>query len=81
MLRDETCTILSCVFLSDWISLSGTFLFYGVIAVAAGLFFYFLLPETKGKSLEEIDEELRFNRFDFVCVFETRKKVVKTKKL
>ncbi|XP_076012719.1 solute carrier family 2, facilitated glucose transporter member 10 [Genypterus blacodes] len=55
-----TCTFLNVI---DWIGLSGTFLFYGINAVAAGLFFYFLLPETKGKSLEEIDEELRLNRF------------------
>lgn len=38
------------------------FLLYGMSAVAAGIFFYFMLPETKGKTLEEIDKELRLNR-------------------
>ncbi|XP_067444559.1 solute carrier family 2, facilitated glucose transporter member 10 [Thunnus thynnus] len=47
----------------DAIGLSGTFLLYGMAAVAAGVFFYFMLPETKGKTLEEIDRELRLNRF------------------
>uniref|UniRef100_A0A667XSR3 Solute carrier family 2, facilitated glucose transporter member 10 n=1 Tax=Myripristis murdjan TaxID=586833 RepID=A0A667XSR3_9TELE len=46
----------------DVIGLSGTFLLYGLTAVAAVVFFYFMLPETKGKSLEEIDKELCLNR-------------------
>ncbi|XP_042353329.1 solute carrier family 2, facilitated glucose transporter member 10 [Plectropomus leopardus] len=47
----------------DVIGLSGMFLLYGLTAVAAGLFFFFMLPETKGKTLEEIDRELRLNMF------------------
>uniref|UniRef100_UPI0037E8C157 solute carrier family 2, facilitated glucose transporter member 10 n=1 Tax=Semicossyphus pulcher TaxID=241346 RepID=UPI0037E8C157 len=47
----------------DMIGLSGMFFLYGIIAVAAAVFFYFMLPETKGKTLEEIDKELRSNRF------------------
>ncbi|XP_029948008.1 solute carrier family 2, facilitated glucose transporter member 10 [Salarias fasciatus] len=47
----------------DAIGLSGVFLVYGLTATAATLFFYFLLPETRGKSLESIDQELRLNRF------------------
>ncbi|KAK1142229.1 solute carrier family 2, facilitated glucose transporter member 10-like [Acipenser oxyrinchus oxyrinchus] len=46
----------------DALSLSWTFLLYGVIAVAAVVFVYLLLPETKGKSLEEIDKELSGKR-------------------
>ncbi|XP_071386277.1 solute carrier family 2, facilitated glucose transporter member 10 [Centroberyx affinis] len=46
----------------DAIGLSGTFLLYGMTGVAAGVFFYFMLPETKGKSLEEIDKELCLKR-------------------
>ncbi|CAN9512150.1 unnamed protein product [Ophioblennius macclurei] len=49
--------------LIDAIGLSGVFLVYGLIAIAATLFFYFLLPETKGKSLASIDQELRSVRF------------------
>lgn len=40
------------------------FLLYGAIAVAAGIFFFLVLPETKGKTLEEIDRELRSKRCD-----------------
>ncbi|XP_029283419.1 solute carrier family 2, facilitated glucose transporter member 10 isoform X2 [Cottoperca gobio] len=47
----------------DAIGLSGMFLLYGMTAVAAGVFFYFMLPETKGKTLEEIDKELCFIKF------------------
>ncbi|KAF3689378.1 Solute carrier family 2, facilitated glucose transporter member 10 Glucose transporter type 10 [Channa argus] len=46
----------------DAIGLSGMFVLYGVTAVVAGIFFYFMLPETKGKTLQEIDKELRLNR-------------------
>ncbi|XP_049589019.1 solute carrier family 2, facilitated glucose transporter member 10 isoform X2 [Syngnathus scovelli] len=43
------------------LGLSGTFLMYGMMSAVAALFFYFMLPETKGKTLEEIDRELRLN--------------------
>ncbi|KAK2821013.1 hypothetical protein Q5P01_023972 [Channa striata] len=46
----------------DAIGLSAMFVLYGVTAVVAGLFFYFMLPETKGKTLQEIDRELSSNR-------------------
>uniref|UniRef100_A0A3Q3K5C6 Solute carrier family 2, facilitated glucose transporter member 10 n=1 Tax=Monopterus albus TaxID=43700 RepID=A0A3Q3K5C6_MONAL len=45
------------------IGLSGVFILYGVAAVVAGIFFYFMLPETKGKTLEEIDKEFILNSF------------------
>jgi MFS transporter, SP family, galactose:H+ symporter len=35
-----------------------TFWLYGVMAVAAWIFSYYLVPETKGRSLEEIEESL-----------------------
>lgn len=35
---------------------AGTFWLYGVIAVGAWVFLYLLVPETKGKSLEQIEE-------------------------
>jgi SP family galactose:H+ symporter-like MFS transporter len=38
---------------------AGTFWLYGVIAVGAWVFFYLLVPETKGKSLEQIEEHWR----------------------
>lgn len=40
-----------------------TFWLYGFISILAVLFIYYLVPETKGKSLEEIERELRENRF------------------
>ena len=38
---------------------AGTFWLYGAIAVAAWVFFYLLVPETKGKSLEQIEAHWR----------------------
>lgn len=34
----------------------GTYLFFGVFCVAAAIFSFFLVPETSGKSLEQISE-------------------------
>ncbi|XP_028432121.1 solute carrier family 2, facilitated glucose transporter member 10 isoform X2 [Perca flavescens] len=55
-----TFTFLNCI---DAIGLSGMFLLYGMAAVAAAVFFFFMLPETKGKTLEQIDKELCSNKF------------------
>jgi MFS transporter, SP family, galactose:H+ symporter len=38
---------------------AGAFWLYGAIAVAAWVFFYLLVPETKGKSLEQIEAHWR----------------------
>ncbi len=38
---------------------AATFWLYGVIAVGAWIFFYFLAPETKGKTLEQIEANWR----------------------
>lgn len=57
-----------CFNSADMIGLSGMFLLYGLTAVAAAVFFYFMLPETKGKTLEEIDKELRLNRYDLQSI-------------
>jgi len=35
---------------------SWTFWLYGVLAIAAWLFSYYLVPETKGRTLEEIEQ-------------------------
>ena len=37
----------------------GTFWLYSIIGIIAWVFVYFLVPETKGKSLEEIEMQLR----------------------
>jgi hypothetical protein len=34
----------------------GTYFFFGCTAVLMGVFTYFLVPETRGRSLEQIDE-------------------------
>lgn len=44
--------------LNEAFGASGTFWMYGIICVAGLLFIYKKLPETKGKSLEEIEKEI-----------------------
>lgn len=44
--------------LNGLLGASGTFWLYGVICVAGFIFIYKKLPETKGKSLEEIEHEI-----------------------
>lgn len=41
---------------------SGTFWFYGLLSIGAWLFAYLLVPETKGRSLEEIESHWRQGR-------------------
>lgn len=41
--------------LMKWITRYGAFWLYGGIALAGWVFFYFMVPETKGKSLEELE--------------------------
>lgn len=45
-------------FLNRMLNASGTFWLYGVICVLGLIFIYYKLPETKGKSLEEIEHEI-----------------------
>ena len=42
--------------LMEWISPAGTFWFYMSFAAVGWVFFYFSVPETKGKSLEELEK-------------------------
>jgi len=41
---------------------SWTFWLYGALSIGAWLFSYFLVPETKGKTLEEIEEHFRVGK-------------------
>ena len=50
-----TLTFLTLV---DKLGPSRTFWFYGLCAVGAGLFSYYYVPETKGRTLEEIENSL-----------------------
>lgn len=54
------CFILTYTFpmLNSSLGASGTFWLYGVICLGGGIFVWRNLPETKGKSLEEIESEL-----------------------
>lgn len=54
------CFLLTYTFplLNEWLGASGTFWIYGGICLAGFLFIRSQLPETKGKSLEEIEREL-----------------------
>jgi sugar porter (SP) family MFS transporter len=52
--------LISYTFLSltDWITKSGTFWLYAGFGVCALVFFVTMVPETKGRSLEEIQDDL-----------------------
>jgi MFS family permease len=54
------CFVLTFTFpmLRSWLGAAGTFWLYGVICLAGFLFIYLCVPETKGKSLEEIEGEV-----------------------
>jgi SP family sugar porter-like MFS transporter len=54
------CFVLTYTFplLNASLQASGTFWLYGGICLAGFLFILFILPETKGKSLEEIEKEI-----------------------
>lgn len=54
------CFVLTYSFpmLNSSLGAAGTFWLYGVICLAGGVFVVFYLPETKGKSLEELEKEL-----------------------
>ncbi|XP_042321858.1 solute carrier family 2, facilitated glucose transporter member 10 isoform X2 [Sceloporus undulatus] len=56
--------LISLTFLDliDAIGLSWLFLLYGVVGVVAVLFIYLFVPETKGQSLEEIDQHFSKKR-------------------
>ena len=54
------CFLLTYTFpiLNSGLGAAYTFWLYGVICLVGGIFIVSLLPETKGKSLEEIEKEL-----------------------
>ena len=54
------CFILTYTFpvLNSGLGAAGTFWLYGIICLAGGIFVVCCLPETKGKSLEELEKEL-----------------------
>ncbi|XP_067856450.1 solute carrier family 2, facilitated glucose transporter member 10 [Heptranchias perlo] len=60
----------------DTIGLSGTFLFYGLVGFASVAFIYLYLPETKGRSLDEIDKQFSARRVSEVrcCCLNTSRR-------
>jgi len=56
----SACFILTYTFplLNSGLGAAGTFWLYGLICLAGGIFVWRKLPETKGKSLEELEKEL-----------------------
>jgi SP family sugar porter-like MFS transporter len=57
------CFVLTCTFplLNQMLKASGTFWLYGCICILGFLFIFKRLPETKGKSLEEIEHEFKIH--------------------
>ncbi len=45
--------------LTEWIGRSFTFWLYGIISIGTWIFVYYLVPETKGRSLEDIQQHWR----------------------
>ncbi|SKB55483.1 sugar porter family MFS transporter [Alkalitalea saponilacus] len=54
--------VLTFPFLNSAFGASGTFWIYGVICVAGFIYIYRVLPETKGKTLEEIEKDLNMDK-------------------
>lgn len=54
------CFILTYTFplLNNWLGAAGTFWVYAVVCLSGFVFLFFKLPETKGKSLEEIEKSI-----------------------
>ncbi|XP_076632356.1 facilitated trehalose transporter Tret1 isoform X1 [Colletes latitarsis] len=44
------------LYMVNGMSLAGTFFFYGLMNVAGGVLLYFILPETEGRTLKEIED-------------------------
>lgn len=60
----SACFLLTYTFplLNNWLMASGTFWLYGFICFLGFIFIYKKLPETKGKPLEELEQELVKNQ-------------------
>uniref|UniRef100_A0A8D0EL21 Solute carrier family 2, facilitated glucose transporter member 10 n=1 Tax=Strix occidentalis caurina TaxID=311401 RepID=A0A8D0EL21_STROC len=58
---------LSFLDLIDAIGFSWMFLLYGLMGVMAVIFIYLFVPETKGQSLEEIDQQFSRKRYVDCC--------------
>lgn len=54
---------LTFLVLLDKLGAGGTFFFYGLISLISFAFIYFCIPETKGKSLEEIEQIVTRGKF------------------
>ncbi|KZC08782.1 Facilitated trehalose transporter Tret1, partial [Dufourea novaeangliae] len=46
----------SFLYMVNGLSLAGTFFFYGLINVLGGVVLYFMLPETEGRTLKEVED-------------------------
>lgn len=60
-------TIRGYQIVKDWTGLYGVFWVFGSMCLLGGVFSYFVVPETKGKSLREIQIELQGPLYEEEC--------------
>ncbi|CAJ0905367.1 9078_t:CDS:2, partial [Entrophospora sp. SA101] len=53
----NSCVVIAFLPLTETITISGTFWLYALLMTFGWFFVYFMVPETSGRSLEEITED------------------------
>lgn len=61
--------------LTEFLGSSGTFLLFGGISVISLVFIYFLVPETKGLPIEEVEQMLEEGFKPWFCCLSNEDKV------
>ncbi|XP_075213079.1 facilitated trehalose transporter Tret1-like isoform X2 [Lycorma delicatula] len=51
--------------MEDYLSFSGVFFLYGVLGIVGLIYFFFCLPETEGRTMEEIEEMFKSKKINY----------------